>query len=241
MAQFLDNPFFVGGILIGFFLFIVLLAIIKKKGKGDYKKFVPKPFRETINEELKDKFQLMGIDFKGGKLHVGVNKIGDIRKYFYARGKLSNAIFDEKSKKFFVDEKDDITYYLIFIKCKSKNFLFRLLRIKNIYYILRTKDDKEKDIIQVDHLNKRIFLPPNIDLVSYGGVWHNSLQSIEYVNDISVKKMLQEVMTHLESTPDKVAHMEQEQAKMERTARVYSDYERFKWEDKKKSGDTTIM
>lgn len=241
MPQFLDNPFFVGGIIAAFFGFIVIMFIIKNKSKTDYKKFIPRPFSDTINDEMKDKFKLVGIDFKGGKLHMGVNKIGDIRKYFYAKGKFSDAIFDEKSKKFFIDEKDDIEYNLLFIKCKSHNILFRLLKIKNIYYILRTKDKDEKDIIQVDHLNKRIFLPVNTDLISYGGVWHNSLQSVEYVNDISVKKMLQEVMTHLESTPDKVAHMEQEQAKLERTARVYADYERFKWEDKKKSGDTTIM
>lgn len=241
----LNNPFL--AVFLGAIISIIIFAVIftKKKKDLDYKRFVPTLFKETINDELKRKFDIQGKKFKGGKLYVGLDMTAHIIRYFHASGRFSHAIFDPKSKDIIVEDKDtDEKYNLLFIQASSKNIIFRLLGIKKTYFIINsnyeTTDKKTVNIVQIDEERKRIFVPGSMDWRSYGGVWINSMSSFEYVNDISMKRMISTVMMHLENTPDKVAHMEQEQAKLERSARTYANIERDKWEERKSAGDTTI-
>lgn len=237
VGQFASNPLIiVAGVAI--FIFIVI-AVVKKKNDGPlYKEFIPIPFTKTISDSLTEKFDLYGKKFKGS-LYQGPNKIADIIKMFEGKGKFSEALFDHKSKNIFTEDGKDKEYDMVFLLCGSDNLLFKIFGVKKRFFILKKKEG-DKDIVTFDIDRKRVFLPSNMDLKSYGEVWHNSSHGVEYVNDISTMRMIETIMMHLENNPDKVAHMEQQQAKIERTARVYSELERGKWEDRKSVGDTTI-
>ena len=233
------NPVVLVGIVIG--VIVLIIFAIKKKAAGgtDYREFIPIPFTKTISDSLKEKFELVGQKYKG-KLYLGAFHIADIVKMVEAKGKFSNAVFDHKSKNIFTEEGKDVEYNLVFLMCGSDNVFFRIFGVKKRFFILKKQDQKGKDIVTFDVDRKRVFLTPGMDLKSYGDVWHNSAHGIEYVNDISTMRLLEVIMMHLENNPDKVAHMEQQQAKLERSARVYSDLERGKWDDRKNVGDTTI-
>lgn len=238
MAEFLENPFFVGAILIGFIVIVIFLIFGKKiKGSG-FKRFVPQVLKKTVIDEFKKKFDLQGIKFKG-KLYIGLNQVAKIEKYFEGKGTFSSVYFQEGSKDVIVEEEGDTQYDLMFIRASSKNPILRILGLKKRYFVIKKKENG-KEIVKIDPIRKSLFFPSNMDLISYGGVWHNAMDSIEYVNDVSMKRMMEIITMHMENIPDKVAHMEQEQSKLERTARIYANVEKSKWEDKKSAGDTTI-
>lgn len=234
----LDNP------LIGYIAVIVIIGIIfsifLKKRKIGFKEFKPQLFEKTIYDELKKKVDLQGIKIIRGKLLISFHQIARIDRYFAAKGKFALTLFDPKNKEFNVQPKEqDEEFNLLILRGKNPFFLWRLLSIKFHYYILKFTDN-DKRIIKFDDKSNRFILPESIDLVSYGNVWTNSTESIEYINDISMKRMNEETMMHLENLPDKLVHLELEQAKLERTGRILTEQEKSKYEERKKASDTSI-
>lgn len=235
-----DNPIVVALILLGVIGFIISMLYKKKMGTGTFKDFKPQKFSATTINELKEKIDTQGTRYKG-ELYVGLKRICKIDKYYVGKGKFALAVFNPKDKSITVqDQEKDIEYELMFLRGRSNNIIYRILGLKKVYYLLKYKGDKLADTMRFDEINKKIFLPHSTDLTSYGDVWVNSADSIEYINDISMKRANEEIMMHLENMPDRVVHLEIEQAKRERISKIITDLEKSKWEERKDAGDTTI-
>lgn len=240
MASIFDNPIVVGLVLLGVVGFVVSMFYKRHMGTDKFKDFEPQRFSATTINEMKSKIDTQGTKYKG-ELYVGLKKICKIDKYYVGKGKFALAVFNPKDKSFTVQGTDkDTKYELMFLRGRSKNIIYRILGLRKSYYLLKYKGDKLAATMKFDEINKRIFLPPSTDLTSYGDVWVNSADSIEYINDISMKRTNEEIMMHLENMPDRVVHLEIEQAKRERISKIITDLEKSKWEDRKSAGDTTI-
>lgn len=221
----------IGGIVI---VMIVVISIILRNKQGIFKTFVPRLFGETVYDEMKKKMNLHGNKVKG-KMYIGFHKIALVERYMHTTGKMAGFLWDEKTREM-VEEDKTTNYKFMILRCKSNNLLFRLLGLKKMYFILKNEDDK----ITFDEKETKIFLPVGTDLKSYGNVWHNSEIAMEYVNDISIKRMDEQIMTHVENAPDRIVHLEMQLAKNERLARTLSDIEKGRYE-KTKTADETVI
>jgi hypothetical protein len=223
-------------ILMGFFLLIFIVVILKVKGKGGiWKDFKMQTFEQTVKKELNLKFDTHGKKIKG-RLYSGFYKIGKINKYFYGKGQFTKSKFNIDTKQITTEPNaDPILYNFLFIRTHKG-----LFGIRKGYYIIDRSKEKEKEIVNFDEKKNNIYLGDNIDIHIYGGVWIFSEKAVEYINDISHKRMYEQTMMHLENLPDKVAHLEMQQAKRERSERISAEIERQRWEGKK-SGDDTVM
>ena len=235
-----DNPIVVALILIGVIGFVVSMLYKKKMGSIDkFKEFEPKKFSAMTIKDMKEKIDNQGTKYKG-LLYIGLKKICKIDKYYIGKGKFALSVYDPKTKAFTVQNPEkDTEYELMFLRARSNNILFRLLGLRKIYYLLNYKE-KDVKTMKFDEIGKKIFLPHSTDLTSYGDVWINSADSIEYINNISMKRTNEEIMMHLENMPDRVVHLEIEQAKRERISKIITDLEKSKWEERKSADDTTI-
>lgn len=235
--SFLDNPV----IILSLIAIAVVAVVVSALKKNKFKDFKYRPFKKTVRDGLKEKVDLHGQDFpffSSPGLYIGMKKIAIPEKYFYAKGKFSTALSDGKDIKV-CDAENDVGYNLLIVRSSSNNFIFRLLGLKKKYFILKTHE-KDKSLITYDNIKKWFFLPINSDLVSYADIWMNTSDAVEYVNDISAIRLVEECMTHIENLPDKIVHLEMEQAKNERSSRVYNDLEKSKYDDIRKASGTTI-
>ncbi len=240
MATIFDNPIY-AFIAIPIAITIILLILFRGKLKHgiSFKDFKSRGLAETFMEELKSKVDLTGIVVKKATLFMGFRQIGRIERYKIVKGKFSKAYFDDKTKSVAVDPEGDTEYDLMIMRSKNNFFIYRWLGMKKHYFIFKYHEN-EKKIVEFDPLTNRFFININMDLVTYGNVWTNSEESIEYLNNISQKRMNEETMMHLENLPDKIVHLELEQAKKERTGRLFTDLERSKYEERKTADDTVI-
>lgn len=233
-----DNPlvmFLIVGVV-----FIVLIMSILKKRNVKFKEFKLRKVDETLNDDLKKSVDLRGQSVRRYSLLAGFQKIARIERYLIEKGKFSKALYDPESKDIFVDDTASKDYELIILRAKSNNFVFRMMGIKKIYFVLKYKSIKGQEHIIFDHFRKQIVLPYNMQILNFGNVWINSNDSLDYINEISIRSFTEDIMMHLENIPDKAVHLELEQAKKERTGRVYVDLEKGKWENRKDAGDTSI-
>lgn len=235
-----DNPIVVALIFLGVIGFVVSMLYKRKMSTDKFKDFEPKKFSAMTIRDMKDKINTQGTKYKG-HLYIGLKKICRIDMYYIGKGKFALSVYDPKTKAFSVqDTKSDTEYQLMFLRAKSTNIIYRLLGFRKVYYLLNYKE-KDVQTMKFDEIGKKIFLPHSTDLTSYGDVWVNSADSIEYINNISMKRTNEEIMMHLENMPDRVVHLEIEQAKRERISKIITDLEKSKWEDRKDAGDTTIQ
>lgn len=227
-------------IIIIFAVIIYFLISRRNKDQITFKEFKPQPLKKTLNESLKDKTKLFGRKFSG-KLFISFYPICRIDRYFKIKGTFEVLLFDERKKDFSTTKEDGEQYDLIILRALSKNFLKALFGFGKYFIIIKLRDKKGNPQIKFDHVNKSIILNEGMDLTSYGEIWSNCHEGIEYLNDISVKRMLEQTQMYLENNPDKVIHLEMEQAKRERIKRVEAEIEKSKWKERETAGDTTIV
>lgn len=239
---FLDSPLFLPIVIVG----VVIASILLMKGRfrKSEKEYEPEKFTDTINKDLKRSMDLHGEGFSlfsPGKLYLGMKVLGIIDKYYFGSGKFASYYFDDEKKDFMVEEKDkDETYNLAFIRIKGPSFFHKIFAIGKRYIIVKRYDKGKKELLHFDVEKRRIILPSDTHLQSYGNVWHNCFDSLEYVNDIAMKRLNETTMTHLQCFPDKIVLFNEEQLKKERLGRIYSEIESKKWEKRKNAEDTVI-
>lgn len=239
---FINSPFFLP-IIIAVIIVASIWFMRGRFGKRE-KEYEPEKFTDTINKDLKKSMDLHGEGFSllsPGKLYLGMKDVGIIDKYYFGSGKFASYYYDDEKKDFVVDKKDkDETYDLVFIRIKGPSFFHKIFGIGKKYIIIKRYDEKNKELMQFDVEKRRIILPRDTHLQSYGNVWHNCFDSLEYVNDIAMKRLNETTMTHLQCIPDKIVLFNEEQIKKERLGRIYSEIESKKWEKRKNAEDTVI-
>lgn len=219
------------------FGYIIYLFLNRSK-KDSYKDFQFQSFEKTIKNGFKSKIDNQGIPING-YLYIGHHLIRFVDRYLFIKGNMAQMLLDLKKNIMQSDEKSkDQKYEFLILRMKNKNIIYRFLGIFKQYVVIDVYFDKKR-ILRSDMEHGRFFLPENIDLTSYGNVWVTSDAGMEYINDISIKRMNEQIMMNLENMPDKVVHLELEQAKKERINRTITELEKSKYDDLKKAGDTT--
>ena len=231
----LDNPIVVILIVIGVIAFGISI-ILKKKKLPKFEEFKPTQFRDTVYDDLMEKVKNQGLRIKKGKLIIGVNKIADIHKWIRVHGHFTSYFYDEKTKQHKIDESaKPVKYDMLVFLCHSKRLLFRIFRVKEYFFLL-----KKKSFLKFDELSNSFILEEGTDLISYGNIWVNSQDSIEYLHDISIKRLNIALMTALENYPNKIVHLEMQQAKKERLYREMMETDKSKYDAMKKDEGTVI-
>jgi len=231
-------------IILAVFLLIYFIWSRRQKNKEGvtFKDFKPQPLRKTLDEELSGKMKMLGRDFNG-KLFVSFYRIGKVSKYFKIKGHFDIVNWDRKDKQFIIDEKSKELnkYDLLVLHMKSNNFFLWLFGLGKYFMVIKYKDDKGNYTVKLDPQNKSIILNDNMDLTSYGKIWTNCMEAIEYLNDISIKRLNEQTQMHLENNPDKVIHLEMEMAKKERSLKATAEAEKSKYKERESAGDTQLV
>lgn len=253
-TSFLNDPTFLIFIVIGFV--VAGLFYAKKSGmlggKKDEKYTPPETIDVTVEKDLKANMNLHGKGFSlfsPAKLYLGMQELGLIDKYYYGKGKFASYYYDPDSRDYQVeDEEKDVSYELLFIRLKGDSIIAKVLGTGKKYVIVKAKEitegkDKKKiskDLVVFDPNRRIMMLPRDTHLRKYANIWHNCKEGIEFVNDISIKRMTEVTMTHVQCFPDKVVLFNEEQLRKERLGRIYSEIEGKKWEKRKNAEDTVI-
>lgn len=224
---------------------IVMLFLKMSKKNNKTEPFVPVLFSETTTKALKNSLKLYGKKIKKGVLVIGFDVLAHIDRYYSTKGKMPIASFDPDDKDFkFVEDKDgnpeNIEYDFTIFRLKNKSLPLRWLGLKKMYLIMRNKDDDDNQLIRFDNKTSRFFLPKGVEFDSYGNIWNESQVAKEYLNNISFLEMLQQTQTHLQNIPNRVVHLEVEQAKKERLYQTLAEIEKNKYDSMKKGEDTVI-
>lgn len=231
---YLNNPIVVVLIIIG--IIILFVFGLKRKQKDSFVEFKPRKSKDTIYDELKKKVRLQGLRINKGKIIIGVNKVADIEKWMRIKGKFTPYMYDENNKEYVIDDSAEETPYdLLVFLAKNKNWLLRVLGLKKFYFLLNYNS-----FLRFDDLSNSFILEDGTDLILYNDVFCNSSHAMEYLHDISIKRMNIEVMTAIENYPAKVVHLEMQQAKKERLNREIMETERAKYDSIKKAEDTAV-
>lgn len=221
-------------------LVVIFLILKHTKFKG-FKEFQEQKLEKTFYDNLKKKINTQGKKFgRKGTLWINFNKIANIDRYIYVNKAFPKWTYDFKSREYIVStEPKDIEVGKLFIlRAKSENIIFQLLGMKKTYYVF---DISDKDYLKFDLKDNRFIINGNPSIESYGNVWFFGKHSAEYLDEVSAWRQIQQQQTHLENTPDRSVHLEIEQAKRERTARIISEIEKQKYEERKNAGDSTVM
>lgn len=224
-----ENPIFIGMFLIAI-IGILYFKFFNRKG---YSEFVPQKLSKTTQTEFKEKLKEHGINING-KLVVGYNVVSHISKWLIIKGSFYTTIYDDKNKKYTVNKNKKVEYDLLCLESKNKNLLYRILGLKKSYYLLNV------NTVTFNEMSKSWILQSKNDIVRYADIWVNSDSGIEYINDISFKTLTESTMTHVQNMPDRIVHLEVEQAK--RNQLKISEIEAYKgkYEAYKQAEDTSI-
>ena len=236
MATLGDNPIFLYMVFIGVAGAVIYLIFSKKQ--QTFKDFKPQRFDKTIYDELQKKTNTYGKSITA-KLFIGLTPIARIDKFKIIEGKFENVVYDSLTRKAVIDENNPIHYKFLILRAKSQNVFFRLLGLRKSFYIIEIPKEKP-NFIKFDARANRFILPENADMWSYGNVWVFSDNAVEYINDISIKRMNEQIMMYTENFPDKTIHLEQATARKERIERIISDIDKSKWEKRKSVEESVI-
>lgn len=229
----------IGVIVVGGVFAVILFKLLSKnKLKLKWK---PSQLRDTVYEEFKKKLSTIGIKLKKGELYIAFNKVASIDRYLVVEAKLTSIFVNAKTMDEFENEEDlknvtsDEKEKLLIVRARSKSILLRLLGLRKYYFILHMADG-----IKLDPTNGRIFLPVGTDFQSYGNIWINHDASIEYINDISIKRQMEQQRSELENMPQRVVLLNVDQAMKERTIQAMAATERLRYDEIKKAQDTGV-
>lgn len=221
----------------GFMAFVVWSVFFKNKGFS-FKTMKFQELKKTFDDELKDKLDNHGENGSGFELFIGSKKISRIDKYKEIISNEFESEYDQKTKNIITTNEEEESKFML-IRTFSNNIFSRIFGTDKRYYLFNTKLNG-KTTFHIDHSGKKIIFPYFMDIVSYGKVWINSTKSADYLQNISIKRMLEQTQMYLENFPDKTIHLENEIARNERLLRTNMDLEKGKYEESKLTGETRI-
>jgi hypothetical protein len=100
---------------------------------------------------------------------------------------------------------------------------------------------KNKDkLFRFDPLLNAVVIQGQVDFTSYGRIWCIDESGTEYLNNVSIKRMIEQVNMWLENAPDRIIHLDSQQSKVERTNKTIADLEKQKYDSRKDIGETTV-
>jgi len=248
LTDFINSPTFIY-LAIGLFaILIIVYFITRKKGQKEFK---PQELKVTFKEDLKDKVDTLGIPLQTGiwkflwnlifndetKLIRDFNKVASLERYVILKTVIPKYTFDKKTKDF-ITLKDTVKIEMLVLRAYSPFFLWKILGIKKKYFLF---DMKNKDkLFRFDPLLNAVVIQGQVDFTSYGRIWCIDEAGTEYLNNVSIKRMIEQVNMWLENAPDRIIHLDSQQSKVERTNKTIADLEKQKYDSRKDIGETTV-
>lgn len=195
------NYLIVIAVIIGY---IVYTFYSKRKAPADVFQF--EDFRESVyiaTEKLIDTF---GIKINA-YLVKGIEPLGKISKFYNYKGKIQYPFPKEvKDKK--KEEVKDADLWIM--RLGDKSFFDRIFGGKKPEYLVIDT----KHLEPYEGTRRRWAVKENVSFTPYGNVFISSEIGLAYINDISFKRMQEEILTHTQNFPRKVAYLELKQAKI---------------------------
>lgn len=194
--------------------YLIIIAVIigyiiwtfysKRKAPADVFQF--EDFRESVyiaTEKLIDTFGIK-ID---AYLVKGIEPLGKISKFYNFKGKIEYPFPKELEKKK-VAEVEDADLWIL--RLGNKSIFDLIFGGKNLEYLIIDT----KHLEPYDGTRRRWAVKEDVSFTPYGNVFITSKKGLAYVNDISFKRMQEEILTHTQNFPRKVAYLELKQAKI---------------------------
>lgn len=230
------------GVYIGVVLFIGFILYQKfGKKKTQIQDFKEQPLKKTYHDALKQKIDIFGVKFNKFKLLRDFQIVGYPEKYMIVDIELPKYRINPKSKEIEVIEKEKpVKSRLMIIRSLNKNWLLRQLKLKKFFFLFELTDNFN-NLLHIEAEKKQITIQGKIDLDTFGNIWIMSETGIEYLSNISIKRLLEQNISHTENMPDRVVHYDIQQAKLERRDRLITELEKSKYEERKNVGDSTIV
>jgi hypothetical protein len=194
------NYLFIVAIIIGY----ILYTFWSKRRRLE-EIFELEDFRESAyvsTEKLLDRF---GINIDA-YLTKGIEPLGKITKFFNFKGEIQYEV-----PKQLLDKK---------IETNKLNLWILRLGKKGILDIIFGNDPFDYLIVDDEHIEpydgtrKRWAIKENVSFTPYANCYVTSTEGVAYLNDISFRRAQEEILTHTQNFPRKVAYLELKQAKV---------------------------
>ncbi len=191
-------------IIIAVVIGYIIYTFYSKKQKRE-SVFEIEDFRESAYVETEKLINNFCIDIDC-YLVKGIETLGRISKYYNIVGTIQFPVPEELKKKKIETKETDL-------------WIFRLGK-KSIFDFIFGGKQYEYLIIGNDHIEpydgtrKRWAIKENVAFIPYGNCFVTSTIGVEYLNDISFRRMQEEILTHTQNFPRKVAYLELKQAKV---------------------------
>jgi len=226
---------------------VMIYKYLKKTKEDKIEKFIESPLKETFYDALKEKVNWFGVEMNKFKLVRDFQIVGHPRKYMIIDIEVPKYTLDNKSNavktiKVVKDkpETHPVKTRLMILLSGNKNIILRFLHLKDKFFIFELKSGYD-ELIKIEAEKRVLTIQGKIDLDSFGNVWIMSISGWEYLSNISIKKALEQDLMHSENMADRVVHYDIQQAKLERRDRINTELEKQKYEERKASGDSTIV
>lgn len=215
------NYLIIVAVVIGY----IIYYFYSHKDKPESDVFQFEDFRESVYISQEKLLKQFGVDIEC-YLIKGIEPIGKITKFYNYKGKIKfESPSDLEDKKIKTDKEVDLWV----LRLGKKSVLDYIFGGANYEYL----------IIDNEHLNpydgtrQRWAVKEDVSFVPYGNCFVTSEKGVAYCNDISFKRAQEEILTHTQNFPRKVAYLELKQAKtMERLEaqieKKSAQYEKYK-------------
>lgn len=190
-------------IAVGLVLAYVVYEIYVRRFKGETQ-FQIEDFRDTVYTNYKKLLKQFGIEIDA-MLTKGIEPLGKITKFYRYQGKITSGYPKEYGSPKTTDEKE-VDLWIFQIGSES---IFSWLLGSSVDYVILPDEHLES----YNKEKKQINLKPKVSLVPYGGVFISGKEAEAFVNEVSFRRSVEEIMTHTQNYPRKVAYIELAHAK----------------------------
>jgi hypothetical protein len=238
--QFLTSP-------LGMFLIIIIIGVLiiyllyKRLSKARTFEFIT--FARIIDEDLKKKFELKGLEVNG-TLTQGFEFLGKVNKIIHEKARLDILYYNPKDDRFVIPTKrpdcpKTRIYDIYMFRLDQKGFiLIRLIRNllgipKHPYVIVDTKHIENFGGPRAHMWN----LKTQIAFQRFGEVFITSEMSKDYLSDLATKYAHESELTYLANYPNKAVYLEMEHAKAMNKYRTKKDIDTKAYKEYKKGNE----
>lgn len=210
-------------IIIAIIIGYIIWTFYSKRGKpSDVFQF--EDFRESVYIATEKLINTFGIKIQA-YLVKGIEPLGKVTKFYNYKGEVQFPFPEELKDKKVPLEKVN----LWILRLGSKSILDYIFGGKSYEYLIIDNNN----LMPYDGTRRRWAVKEDVSFTPYGNVFVTSKEALGYVNDISFKRMQEEILTHTQNFPRKVAYLELKQAKiMERyeaqIEKKGAQYEKYK-------------
>lgn len=196
-------------IIIAIVAYVAYYILTMKKGKGEG--FIIEDFRESVFTSTEKLINLFGSDVDAFLVR-GVEYLGRITKYYHHKGAIEHGYPENTTKMILKKGKQENKVELVDI------WIFKIGNSGIIEKIFGGKVDylavKDEHLNEFNPHKKQFSIKENVSFTPYGGIFITSQEGEDYANDISFRRSQEEILTHLQNFPRKVAYLELGQAKI---------------------------